>query len=64
MNPSWTKTFCIDYELGQAMNLVIGVYDDDGKGTKEAMGSALFEVGSILGAKGSVKAKAIKKGGV
>jgi hypothetical protein len=35
--------FVIGYELGQTMNLVIGcVYDDDGKGTKDVMCSALF----------------------
>lgn len=46
------------------MNLVVGLYDDDDGGEKDPMGSTVFEVGSILGAKGSIKAKELKKGGM
>lgn len=64
LNPDFTKTFSIDYELGTPLHILIKLYDKVSKGDNKPMGSASFEVGSILGAKGNTKAKSIpKKGG-
>lgn len=52
-----------DYELGHPVHIAISVYDEVRKGTNKAMGSAKFELGGILGAKGNVKAKKMKGGG-
>ena len=48
----------------------MGVWDDVNKGGKnkkkvenKPMGSALFEVGEVLGSRGSTKAKKLRNGG-
>ena len=63
LSPDWTKVFVFDYELGHPVHIAISVYDEVRKGTNKAMGSAKFELGGILGAKGNVKAKKMKGGG-
>jgi len=61
--PDWAKTFFLDYELGTPVSLLIKVFDEVRKGENIEMGSAVFELGSILGAKGNTKAKQLKRGG-
>lgn len=63
LSPDWTTTFQIDYELGQPANLLVKVFDEVKKGDNIPMGSAIFEVGAVLGAKGNSKAKKMKNGG-
>eukprot|EP00978_Attheya_sp_CCMP212_P031427 scaffold118712_cov51-Attheya_sp.AAC.3 len=45
------------------MFINVGIYDEVRKGTDKVMGSALFEIGDVLGSRGSVKAKKLRKGG-
>ena len=63
LSPDWTKVFVFNYELGHPVYIAISVYDEVRKGSNKAMGSAKFELGGILGAKGNVKAKKMKGGG-
>jgi len=61
LNPDWTKSFILDYEMGKPTNIIVKVFDEVSKGDNISMGSVVFEVGSILGAKGNTKAKKMKK---
>lgn len=64
LSPSWTTTFTVKHCFGKETRINIGVFDEarKSKGNK-SMGSAQFEIGEILGAKGNVKAKRLKPGG-
>ena len=50
----------VDYELGQPATLLVKIFDEVTKGDNKPMGSAVFEIGDVLGAKGSTKAKKMK----
>mmetsp|Transcript_15894 Transcript_15894/g.20170 ORF Transcript_15894/g.20170 Transcript_15894/m.20170 type:complete len:612 (-) Transcript_15894:99-1934(-) len=63
LQPDWTKTFFLDYELGTPVSILIKIFDEIRKGDNKEMGSAVFELGTILGAKGNTKAKELKRGG-
>mmetsp|Transcript_14450 Transcript_14450/g.20368 ORF Transcript_14450/g.20368 Transcript_14450/m.20368 type:complete len:597 (-) Transcript_14450:181-1971(-) len=63
LNPNWVKVFNIDYELGNPCTIVVSIFDEVRKGDNKSMGSAVFDVGSILGSRGNVKGKSLKKGG-
>lgn len=63
MNPDWTKTFVFEYELGTPVKCAVQVFDEVRKGDNKSMGSAVFEIGALLGAKGNTKAKKLKKSG-
>lgn len=60
LDPDWVTTFIIDYELGESVNLLVKIFDENSKGDNAPMGSAIFEVGNVLGSKGSAKAKKMK----
>jgi hypothetical protein len=63
-SPDWTKILVLeDFELGKPTHLVVSIYDLN-KRANTPMGSTVFEVGSILGAKGSILGKELKTGGV
>lgn len=64
LDPDWVKTFTFEYELGIPKHLIIKVVDEVRKEDNIPMGTAIFEVGSILGRKGNAKAKKLKNGGV
>jgi hypothetical protein len=63
-SPDWTKILVLeDFELGKPTHMVVSIYD----GSKKAntpMGTTVFEVGSVLGAKGNIIAKELKTGGI
>mmetsp|Transcript_2623 Transcript_2623/g.3500 ORF Transcript_2623/g.3500 Transcript_2623/m.3500 type:complete len:577 (-) Transcript_2623:78-1808(-) len=63
LSPQWVKIFEIDYELGSAVKVAISVYDEITKGDNKLMGSAVFDIGELLGARGNTKAKKLKTGG-
>ena len=70
LSPRWITTFDLDYELSQNTRINVGVWDDVNKGgtnkkkvDNKPMGSALFEVGEVLGSRGSTKAKKLRNGG-
>lgn len=62
LDPDWTATFNLDFELGKPKNILVKIFDEVRKGDNKSMGSAVFEVGDVLGSKGSIKAKHIKGG--
>jgi hypothetical protein len=64
LNPNWVKVFPIEYELGNPCTLVVSIFDEVKKRDNKSMGSAVFDVGSILGSRGNVKGKSLKKGGI
>jgi hypothetical protein len=59
LNPDWTQSFTIDYTLGKPTNVLIKIYDEVRKGDNKSMGSCVFELGTVLGSKGSIQSKAI-----
>jgi C2 domain/Copine len=63
LNPKWTTSFDLPYELGTATRINVGIYDEMKKGTHKPMGSAMFEVGEVLGSRGNIKAKNLRNGG-
>jgi len=63
LDPDWAKTFTVDYELGTPVSILIKIFDEVRKGDNHEMGSGVFEIGTILGAKGNTKAKNMKRGG-
>ncbi|GKZ00013.1 hypothetical protein MPSEU_000954700 [Mayamaea pseudoterrestris] len=66
LNPRWVTHFDIDYCIGKLTRINIGVYDDDKTkelGSHKPMGSAMFEIGQVLGTRGNVKAKQLRNGG-
>ena len=63
LSPQWTKVFVLDYEMGTPTKVVVSVFDEVRKGDNKSMGSAVFDIGELLGARGNTKAKKIKKGG-
>lgn len=62
LDPDWVTTFTIDYELGKPVNILVKIFDEVSKGENKSMGSAVFDIGAILGSKGSTKAKRMKDG--
>jgi hypothetical protein len=63
LDPDWTKTFFLEYQLGTPVSILIKIYDEIRKNDNKDMGSGVFELGAILGAKGNTKAKKMKRGG-
>lgn len=63
LNPEWTKVFVFDYELGKTTKVAVTIFDDVKKNDNKPMGSAVFDVGELLGARGNTKARRIKGGG-
>jgi hypothetical protein len=64
LSPRWTTTFLLDYDFGKSTRINVGIYDEIRKATiNKPMGSAVFEIGDILGSRGGIKAKKLKNGG-
>jgi hypothetical protein len=63
LEADWAKTFFVEYELGTPVSLLIKIFDEVRKDDNKEMGSGVFELGAILGAKGNSKAKKMKRGG-
>eukprot|EP00978_Attheya_sp_CCMP212_P015661 scaffold40347_cov55-Attheya_sp.AAC.2 len=63
VSPNWVKVFILDYDLGTPCKIAINIFDEVKKKNNLGMGSAVMDVGQILGAHGNTKAKKIKKGG-
>ena len=61
-DPDWTKIFILEeYQLGKPMHILITLQDQK---ANESLGSAMFEAGAVLGAKGGILGKQIKSGGM
>jgi uncharacterized protein YegL len=63
LSPHWVKVFVLDYELGTPIKVACNVFDQRNKGENKTMGSAVFDIGELLGARGNTKAKKLKGGG-
>jgi len=63
LSPNWASVFTIDFELGVPLIVAVQVYDQVRKGSNKPMGSATFDIGECLGARGNTKAKKFKNGG-
>ena len=61
LSPNWTTTFDIDYDLGEPSTILVKIFDEVRKGDNIPMGSAVFEVGAVLGAKGNTRGKKMDK---
>ena len=57
------KVIVVDYTLGTPMKIAVQIYDEIRKGENTSMGAATFDIGEVLGARGSSKARKIKNGG-
>lgn len=56
-------SFVTDFEFGTERKVNVGIFDEVRNGKNIPMGSASFEIGEILGARGNTKAKRLKNGG-
>jgi len=63
LSPQWVTSFSVDYEMGTPCKVAINIFDEVRKGDNKSMGSALFEIGEVLGRRGNTMAKKMKKGG-
>lgn len=63
LSPNWVHVFTLDYDLGTPCKIAVNIFDEVRKSNNLGMGSAVFDVGEILGSRGNVKAKKLKKGG-
>jgi len=63
LSPQWVQLVPLDYELGTPLKLAITIFDENSKRKNTTMGSAVFEVGEVLGSRGCSKAKRLKQGG-
>lgn len=64
LNPDWSKTFTIEHRLGTPTRILVKIFDRVRKTDKNIpMGSAVFDVSAVLGARGSTMAKKLKNGG-
>eukprot|EP00977_Amphora_coffeiformis_P010847 scaffold2541_cov175-Amphora_coffeaeformis.AAC.3 len=57
LSPHWVKVFVVDYELGIPFVFAVSIFDEHTSEKSKPMGSAVFELGEVLGARGSTKAK-------
>lgn len=63
LSPTWAQKFIFDYELGTPCRLAVSVFHRaSGSAESKSIGSALFDVASTVGCRGSTKAKKIKGG--
>lgn len=61
-SPDFTKIFIIhDFQLGKAMHILVTIHDSNS--ANKSLGSAMFDVGAVLGTKGGVYGKQVKSGG-
>ena len=63
LSPKWVQSFTLDYELGTPVKIAVSVFDENTKRSNKPMGTAVFEIGELLGARGNTKAKKLKGGG-
>ena len=64
LSPHWVTTFEVDYEFSKPTRINVGIYDEIRKAKQnKPMGSAVFEIGEVLGSRGNIKAKKMKGGG-
>ena len=64
LNPDFAKVFVMDYQLGTPVKVAVTLFDEVRKGDNISMGSAVFDIGELLGARGNTKAKRVKGGGM
>mmetsp|Transcript_6144 Transcript_6144/g.9579 ORF Transcript_6144/g.9579 Transcript_6144/m.9579 type:complete len:152 (+) Transcript_6144:230-685(+) len=62
LSPKWTTSFLFDYSFGKETHINVSIVDEVRKQSDKPMGSAVFEIGDILGSRGSTKAKKTKEG--
>eukprot|EP00934_Nitzschia_sp_Nitz4_P006407 Nitzschia sp. Nitz4//scaffold178_size73299//10038//12047//NITZ4_005692-RA/size73299-processed-gene-0.23-mRNA-1//-1//CDS//3329539101//6397//frame0 len=62
VDPDFTKIFVLsDFQLGKSMHILVTIRDEN-EGN-ENLGSALFDVGVVLGTKGGIYGKQLQSGG-
>lgn len=49
LNPQWVTSFTLDYEMGMPLKVAVNIFDEVRKGDNKTMGSAVFEIGEVLG---------------
>ena len=66
LSPNWVKKFDIDFFFGKPTKVNVGIYDEvlkKNNRNNKPMGSAVFDIAEVLGARGNIKAKKLKGGG-
>jgi len=64
LNPEWTTSFPLEYELETNMNIVVEVFDKMSKGKDIGMGSVSLDVNELYNAEGKTMVVNMKKGKV
>lgn len=67
LSPQWINTIYItDFEMGRDLHIQIDIYDNNAatKDVLKSMGSARFEIGSVLGQKYHRSGKRLRNGGM
>ena len=64
LSPHWVKTFEVDYDFSKETKINVSILDEIRKEKNDKpMGTAIFEVGTILGARENMIAKKLKPSG-
>jgi len=64
LSPHWVKYFEVEYDFSTETRINVNIFDEIRKSEHDkSMGSAFFEVGTILGSRGNIQGKKLKQGG-
>jgi hypothetical protein len=63
ISPQWVKSFVLDFQLGVPTKVIVSIFDENKKYKYVAMGSVVFDIGTVLGAHGCTQAKKVGKTG-
>ena len=64
LSPDWQYVFRFTYLMGRPMKLCVQIFDKVKKDDYKCMGSAIFDVGEVLGSPAAAEAKRLKRGGI
>lgn len=64
LSPDWQYVYRFAYLMGRPTKLCVQIFDRVKKDDYKCMGSAIFDVGEVLGSPAAAEAKRLKKGGI
>jgi len=63
-NPNWTTVFTLPYQLHEKQSCMVDILSENKTREDAFIGHTTFEIGDVLGSRGSTKVKRLSRGGV